>query len=52
MGGGLAGLREVEDELDDDDRYDNEQTNMINQIQSNQINVKKFDLGAPGQNTV
>ena len=33
IGGGLAGLREVDDELDDD-RYDNEQMNMINEVNS------------------
>ena len=47
IGGGLAGLREVEDELDDD-RYDKDQMNMINEMNAEQINVKNFDLGVPG----
>ena len=47
IGSGLAGLREVEDDIDDD-RYDNEQMNMINEMNAEQINVKNFDLGVPG----
>jgi hypothetical protein len=39
----LANLREVDDDLDDD-RYDHEQADMINDLNSQQINVKTFDL--------
>jgi len=48
IGSGLSGLREVEDELDDD-HYDDERINMINDMHTKQINVKNFDLGVKGQ---
>lgn len=45
--GALANLREVEDDIEDE-RYDKEQVDMINNINSRQINVKSFELNPPG----
>ena len=44
--GALDNLREVDDELDED-RYDSNQMDIINDLNSRQINVKNFDLGTP-----
>ena len=34
-------MREVEDDIEDDERFDNDRVNMINDLHSNQIAVKK-----------
>ena len=42
--GALDNLREVDDDDLDDDRYDSAQLDMMNDLNSQQINVKNFDL--------
>lgn len=45
--GALSNLREVEDDIDDE-RYDLEQMDMMDKINSRQVNVKQFELNPPG----
>ena len=48
--GALDNLREVEDDGLEDDRYDSNQLDMINDLNTQQINVKSFNLnGQPQQ---
>ena len=46
-------MREAENELDEEDpeRFDNMQSEMLNDMHNQQINVKKFDLQPPAQVT-
>lgn len=45
--GALGNLREVDDDIDEE-RYDDEQMEMMNNIHSRQINVKSFELNTSG----